>query len=848
MSFLGCIGQLMENTGLQELIETVYASNSAIQMLNGKSVARAVRAHLLVEDALNTLILEKFLKFHGETCGDQSMVDSNNENEKCAFQQPVDTDQTPIQVELATLFDGLLSKDLELEEIQKNETLLQLATQYTEVKEQLGNFRTAKLWLQYMDMITILKTFIKAERTGHWDLHLTMMKEMLPYFAAAGQHFYLKSGYIYLQQMYNLHNTHPDVYNMFISGSHVIRRSERYWAGLSTDLVTEQALMRSVKATGGLTRGRGMSEAQRTQWLLSMPSCSEINSAMQEFTGQRYESGDQHREVYHSRIVCDEKDRCTFETFLREGNPFTEEPSLRNIETFAVAADMVNVDNAKEIGKTLLAEMKDQEAMLFRFRKSQKAVTLGYKSSIKIGDDEVHVDPQLLFQRLLTVSDLSLDNPIEVFKHELCSHPASLFDNTGLLRQSQKSSLAKTIWELGPCGVEAIPNNIEFVLDGGSLLHRLPWTYGLTFGVICESYCNMIRNMYGQPHIVFDGYNNGPSTKDAAHCRRSRGLLETRTLFSADTPFKTKKQMFLSNHENQQHFISLLSVFLEGAGCTVHHATGDADLLTVQTAVGIAQTSSVAVIGEDTDLLVLLCHHSLEDQSDVYFLSDSNNRCLTKKKIWDIKKTVNVLGQDIAYVLPFIHAFSGCDTTSHIHGFGKSILLKRTMSTESFRTHAHVFMKKSTHDEVEIAGQELLVRLYNGEPDCHGLDILRYCKFLQKVNAKSTALEVRTLPPTINAARFHSYRVYLQVQTWMGECLSPCQWGWYEGDGHLTLPPAPDRLLKCIRCCCKMNCDNRRCTCRKHGLTRTAACGECHGISCSNKDGIDPSDSFQEQE
>ena len=41
-----------------------------------------------------------------------------------------------------------------------------------------------------------------------------------------------------------------------------------YWAGLSTDLVIEQVLMRSIKSTGGLTRGRGMAEIQRLLWLL----------------------------------------------------------------------------------------------------------------------------------------------------------------------------------------------------------------------------------------------------------------------------------------------------------------------------------------------------------------------------------------------------------------------------------------------------------------------------------------------------------------------------------------------------------------------------------------------------
>ena len=57
--------------------------------------------------------------------------------------------------------------------------------------------------------------------------------------------------------MLQLQAQHPDVNAFFSTGYHVIRRSDRYWAGLSSDLVIEQVLM---KATGGLTRGRGMTE------------------------------------------------------------------------------------------------------------------------------------------------------------------------------------------------------------------------------------------------------------------------------------------------------------------------------------------------------------------------------------------------------------------------------------------------------------------------------------------------------------------------------------------------------------------------------------------------------------
>lgn len=36
MSFIGCIGHLMAGSGLQELLETIYASNTVNHMLSGK--------------------------------------------------------------------------------------------------------------------------------------------------------------------------------------------------------------------------------------------------------------------------------------------------------------------------------------------------------------------------------------------------------------------------------------------------------------------------------------------------------------------------------------------------------------------------------------------------------------------------------------------------------------------------------------------------------------------------------------------------------------------------------------------------------------------------------------------
>lgn len=62
-----------------------------------------------------------------------------------------------------------------------------------------------------------------------------------------------------------------------------------------------------------------------------------------------------------------------------------------------------------------------------------------------------------------------------------------------------------------------------------------------------------------------------------------------------------------------------------------------------------------------------------------------------------------------------------------------------------------------------------------------------------------------------------------------------------------SLPPAPERLLKVIRCGCKTNCDTKRCTCRRNGLQCTVACSDCKGISCSNsKTEIDNSNQLED--
>ena len=84
-----------------------------------------------------------------------------------------------------------------------------------------------------------------------------------------------------------------------------------------------------------------------------------------------------------------------------------------------------------------------------------------------------------------------------------------------------------------------------------------------------------------------------------------------------------------------------------------------------------------------------------------------------------------------------------------------------------------------------------------------------------------TQVDPKSLPPTSAAAKFSSWRVFLQVNQWKDpQCyLLAEEWGWVLKDTGLhpvltDMPPAPAELLKIIRCNCTTDCGTARCTCK----------------------------------
>ena len=96
----------------------------------------------------------------------------------------------------------------------------------------LKKSRTAKLWISYVNYVANIKKFIIAKRISNWELYLEAVTEMLNLFAATGHINYAKSARLYIQEMRELQETHPWLFEKFTEGYHAVRRSDQFWSRL----------------------------------------------------------------------------------------------------------------------------------------------------------------------------------------------------------------------------------------------------------------------------------------------------------------------------------------------------------------------------------------------------------------------------------------------------------------------------------------------------------------------------------------------------------------------------------------------------------------------------------------
>ena len=126
------------------------------------------------------------------------------------------------------------------------------------------------------------------------------------------------------------------------------------------------------------------------------------------------------------------------------------------------------------------------------------------------------------------------------------------------------------------------------------------------------------------------------STKNMTHQRRAAGKAGAIVTFTENMKVTLKKDNYLANPKNKQRFINMLSRFPQEDNCPTYHAEGDADVLIVKTAVESARERNTVLVGDDTDLLVLLCFYTRSDSFDLYFKPEP--KANSRRRVWNMKK------------------------------------------------------------------------------------------------------------------------------------------------------------------------------------------------------------------
>ena len=204
LNFLSLLGKKFADSGLDDLLieSGVYAAGSTSALMKGKSYNRGTRAHKLCLEVFFRLMWNAFLVWY-------------ESQDKKIPEEPV----------LRKIVDCV--RAVEKGKENARESVRRIEDNLTELTSLFGVFKLenrarSKLfafWDEYGSMVTSLLQFLKAERTGNWELHLSSIAAMLPHFFAMDRQNYARYLPVYLADMQRLEQTHPDVYNEFLQGT-----------------------------------------------------------------------------------------------------------------------------------------------------------------------------------------------------------------------------------------------------------------------------------------------------------------------------------------------------------------------------------------------------------------------------------------------------------------------------------------------------------------------------------------------------------------------------------------------------------------------------------------------------
>lgn len=320
-----------------------------------------------------------------------------------------------------------------------------------------------KFTREYMAMVLEMMTFIRAVRTGDWDLHLEALKLFVKYFFAHDMLNYARMIPVYLAEMEIMKDTDPEIYQEFQNGNWVVNKNAKVaFCAVGADNALEH-VNRSMKVSGGLI-GITLNPTARTKYFLIAPELARLAEEAKLMAGTSSKAQTSHHNLTTAVRLREERNvQQLTASIQRFTDPFTvEDPDLFNLVTKVRMPEKVKKDlcdqsviGNKLFGTFLKERIQTAEKSIWDVVNKRKLLTwktTGKTVRVATKDKIIELkEDRCLFARMMVIckSRPEIDIKEAVGVYEFSVVPRSMFAADGnMLHCSAKSALMSILEKL----------------------------------------------------------------------------------------------------------------------------------------------------------------------------------------------------------------------------------------------------------------------------------------------------------------------------------------------------------------------------------------------------------------
>ena len=845
---LRCAGQFLRGSGAEDsFIESrIFGQKTLESVLTGRHYYRSFCGLVMMGEAIEALKLEAFW--------------SENSDEK--FEDGLE--------KISILKEALVAKDSKacsnlMNELKKDGDVAELISAIKVFEDKsISSSEQCRYLCGFQSIINSIKNLVRSDRDGDFLLAMKSIQELCPIFLGLDGINYLRYASFYLELLKQLKIKHPDLYQEFLKGNHVIKTRDGKFNAVAPDMKLEQTIQRSAKSSGGII-GASKKVDYVTEWSLIFHDVLDICNWFRELTGADKGGNTEnipHHQLKNSKIteVNDHIQRLV--NFMKAyGNPFIIDENDKELKNFV---SQVYAD--REVAQVYRGFFDETQELYQQFQENvyvHKTQLLSEKISKyrlmpvdyipKQAEDKARKEvkkseklSRLAIRSLLIGKEKDNGSVNRMLTYDLTPYTC-LFDGYEMTSPNK----AELVTELK---TYLLPKDYQFdkAKDAAIFIDFMSYVRSQvfeklgtkTFGDMLSQTLSRIKNMFSASttiHFIFDSYvdfslkgperaSRGSKVKGAIHLARidhSTPIPQQMDKFWNSVRNKRLLQEFACKVIKQEltEFCIVLSGGIDDEDqltpAHIQYRNGRSNPLTELTfdyeeadwrvvphldwnIRNQQRLTTSIVVSKDTDIFVYLIHYmsTFKDHGmkELWMMTGVGD----KRTLLPIHRLCEKMGPRLCKVLLKTHIGTGCDYLSKV-GTKKSALLAKPESNLT------TFGESGIIDEHQLnEAENYLVQVFNSRSQ---KSILGQDTFdEERVKVWKATNSVLNLPPTSHSIREGHIRrwwfIYKQLSNLLnpGEYsfLRPQDYGWDLLDGDIIpqkcLNLVPEKFAKICGC------------------------------------------------